>query len=268
MTQPAPYPSIAAAGNQIARIAEQHIDRAFRHVLLGEQVTSEPRYVRLITGEPHPLGNFAVVSDPADAAGVKAAIEPLVRIGAPAAVLLAGAASAEVVETLQRAGFDPAPSMPAMAVDIDSLKSAALPAGYTMARVGSGPEGDEWGEAFAIGYEIPGVVGTLFSPNAVQATTASDAPIQFFAIRKAGRIVCTSLLFLAEGVAGIYCVATIAEERGRGLGGFATAEPLRLARRLGYGVGVLQSSQAGYSVYRGLGFTDVGGVPLFVRMPG
>ena len=53
-----------------------------------------------------------------------------------------------------------------------------------------------------------------------------------------------------------------------GLGEHATAEPLRLAAKLGYGVGVLQSSEAGYPVYRKLGFTDCGGVPLFVRMPG
>jgi hypothetical protein len=31
---------------------------------------------------------------------------------------------------------------------------------------------------------------------------------------------------------------------------------------------VLQSSEAGYSVYRKLGFEDFGGVPIFIRMPG
>lgn len=46
-----------------------------------------------------------------------------------------------------------------------------------------------------------------------------------------------------------------------------TAEPLRIARRLGYRVGVLQSSQTGHPVYLGLGFADAGEVPMFVRMP-
>ena len=36
---------------------------------------------------------------------------------------------------------------------------------------------------------------------------------------------------------------------------------------LGCGVGVLQSSQAGYEVYKKLGFEDVGGVAFYLRMP-
>ena len=77
----------------------------------------------------------------------------------------------------------------------------------------------------------------------------------------------TSVLHVADGLAGIYCVATLAEERGMGLGGHVTAEALRAAHKFGYHVGVLQSSPAGHSVYLGLGFDDVGTVPMFVRMP-
>ena len=77
-------------------------------------------------------------------------------------------------------------------------------------------------------------------------------------------MVCTSFVFLADGVAGIYCVATVPEERGKGLGAYATAEPLRLVRELEYRVGVLQSSPAGHSLYRKLGFADVGEVPLYM----
>jgi predicted acetyltransferase len=66
--------------------------------------------------------------------------------------------------------------------------------------------------------------------------------------------VCTSLICLADEVAGVYCVATIPEERGKGLGSHATAEPLRLVGKLGYRVAVLQSSRAGHSMYAKLGF--------------
>lgn len=81
-------------------------------------------------------------------------------------------------------------------------------------------------------------------------------------------MVATSVLFLADGLAGIYCVATLPEEHGRGLGKHVTAEALRVAHRLGYGVGVLQSSTAGHSVYQSLGFRDFDTVPMFIRMPG
>ena len=81
-------------------------------------------------------------------------------------------------------------------------------------------------------------------------------------------MVAVSMLYLAGGLAGIYCITTLAEERGKGLGAHVTAETLRVAQRLGYGVGVLQSSAAGHSVYEGLGFRDVGSVPMFIRIPG
>ena len=47
----------------------------------------------------------------------------------------------------------------------------------------------------------------------------------------------------------------------------ATAEPLRIAHRLDYRVGVLQASDEGHPVYRRIGFVDVGAVPLYLRMP-
>lgn len=267
MKEAAAHPSIAAIGKDVAAVTAGHIDRAFRHILRGPKVVAERRFVRLITGEPHPFGNVAVISDPNGLEDTEAAIGPLLDCGAPAAVLFPGPVGGPVADRLKRTGFESHEAMPAMLVEIDSLSRTGLPAGYTLARVGSGPEGDEWANVFSVGYELPPGVGAVFSPNAVDATTAADAPIQYFAVRKGGRMVCTSLVYLADGVAGIYCVATIPDERGQGLGAHATAEPLRLVRELGYGVGVLQSSPAGHSVYRKLGFADVGEVPLYVKMP-
>ena len=266
MKEAAAHPSITAIGTDVASVATGHIDRTFRQILRGPQVVAERRFVRLITGEPHPFGNFAIISDPHDLEATEAAIAPLLDCGAPAAVLLPGPVGGPVADRMIEAGFESHEAMPAMVVEIDSLSPTGLPAGYTFARVGSGPEGDEWANVFSVGYEFPAGVGAGFSPNAADATTADDAPLQYFALRKGGRMVCTSLVCLADGVAGVYCVATIPGERGQGLGAHATAEPLRLVRELGYGVGVLQSSPAGHSVYRKLGFADVGEVPLYVKM--
>ncbi len=154
-----------------------------------------------------------------------------------------------------------------MAVDIERLSATALPSGYGCVRVGAGEAGSAWSETLAVGYGLPPGLARMFSPEALGADMADDAPVQFFAIERDGRTVATSMLYLADGLAGIYCVATLPEERGKGLGAHATAEPLRIAHRFGYRVGVLQSSTAGHSVYLGLGFRDVGGLPMFVRMP-
>jgi GNAT superfamily N-acetyltransferase len=157
--------------------------------------------------------------------------------------------------------------MPAMAVDIERLAPTALPPGYSFVRVGEGSSGKAWTEALAVGYGLPPGLARRFSPEELGADMASDAATQYFSIVRDGRTVATSMVFLADGLAGIYCVATRPEERGKGLGAHATAEALRTARRQGYGVGVLQSSPAGHSVYLGLGFEDVAEVPMFVRLP-
>ena len=80
--------------------------------------------------------------------------------------------------------------------------------------------------------------------------------------------VTTSAMCLADGLAGIYCVSTLPEERKQGLGAYATAAALRAARAVGYRVGILQASEAGYPVYVRLGFGVYAQVPMLVRMPG
>jgi ribosomal protein S18 acetylase RimI-like enzyme len=158
-------------------------------------------------------------------------------------------------------------SVPAMGVDIASLEPTTLPAGYEFTRIGGGPEGEEWVRQMAIGFALPPVAARCFSPASPEADNSPDSPAQFYAVRRNGMIVATSACYLGDGIAGIYCVSTLPEERGKGLGAHATAEPLRLAAKQGYGVGILQSSEAGYAVYKRLGFADFGKVPFYVRMP-
>lgn len=269
MSASSAYSSVAVVGSGLGQAIGRHLDLGFRAMASGDKVVQEKAYLRLLSGEPHPLGNFAVLSTPVALESARAAVEPLATAPVPSAVIFPGLeAPAEVAEYLTGRGYVAVDALPAMGVDIAQLKPTALPEGYEFVRVGSGPESAEWVRQFAIGYELPVGVAKYFSPDSVGADTAADSPMQFFAIRRNGRIVATSVCYLQDGLAGIYCVSTIAEERGKGLGAHATAEPLRLAARLGYGVGVLQSSEAGYSVYRKLGFADFGGLPMYVRMPG
>jgi ribosomal protein S18 acetylase RimI-like enzyme len=82
-----------------------------------------------------------------------------------------------------------------------------------------------------------------------------------------GEAVASVALVLEGGVAGIYSVATEPSARRRGIGGAMTAYALGEAQRRGYRVGVLQATDAGYPVYRRLGFEDVIKFELYVLQP-
>jgi hypothetical protein len=267
MASEARVPALAALGPAAGAAIGRHMDAAFHALVRDGHCAEGPRFLRLLTGEPHPLGNFAVVSAPVDLDATRAVVEPLVAASTPAAVFFPDLdVPASVHAYLTEQEFSPH-SVPAMGVDIANLTLTSLPDGYELVRVGARDEGEEWVQQFAVGYEVPLGVARCFLP-AVQQAAASESALQFFGIRRNGTIVCTSACYLDGGLAGIYCVATIPEERRKGLGAHATAEPLRHAARMGYRVGVLQSSEAGHDVYKSLGFADLGGVPLYVRIAG
>lgn len=81
-------------------------------------------------------------------------------------------------------------------------------------------------------------------------------PVRFYLGSLNGKPVSTSMVFFAEGVAGLYFVATLPEARNRGIGFAITQKPLKVAREMGYRVGTLQASKMGEPVYRHMGFKE------------
>ena len=204
------------------------------------------------------MGNAAIVSDPGRPEITRAALGPLLDAALPCAVLYPRGITAYVARQVMALGFDDHGAMPAMAVDIEDMAQTSLPCGYSWARIGAGSDGRIWSEVLAEGYGLPPGLARLFSPEVLGVDKTQAAQTQFFAVMRDGRPVSTSLLYLADGLAGIYSVSTLPAERGKGLGAHATAEALRTAFTLGYRVGVLQSSPAGHSVYLALGFKTWG----------
>ena len=256
-------PDTAALGARAAG----HLNIAFRGMLQVPEAVHHERCMSLVTGELHPMGNLAIIVDPDDPATARTAIEPLLANDYPAAMIFPCGAGEGAARVARDAGFSVEEQMPAMAVEIAAMAPTSLPPGYQWARIGDDAVGRDWVEALAVGYGLPEPLAGLFGPERLGADMAPDATMQFFGVLKDGRVVSTSMLYLADGLAGIYCVATLPEERGKGLGAHATAEALRVAERLGYRVGVLQSSAAGHGVYLRLGFGDYAAVPMFIRMP-
>lgn len=257
MTDPADLPRRAAA----------HLDLAWRDMTRGRGAVHERAWLRIITGEAHPLGNVAIIRDASDPATTPRAVQALVDAAVPAAAIFTGAVPPAAARHLAEAGFSRWDATPAMVADIDALPALALPPGAEWLQVGPG-DAAEFTQVLAAGFDMPVGLARRFSPETLGVDPSPAAPTRYFAVRARGRLVATTVLFLADGLAGIYSVATLPGFRRQGLGAYATAQALRAAAGLGYRTGVLQSTPEGEPVYRRLGFREVGQLPLFIRAAG
>ncbi|HKS69656.1 MAG TPA: GNAT family N-acetyltransferase [Ktedonobacterales bacterium] len=146
---------------------------------------------------------------------------------------------------------------PGMAVDLRTAPLAApMPAGATVAEVLDDAMLSRWIDILCIASPLPDAVHELLHALHTRHGFSPNPQLRFYLGTLDGAPVATSLLFVGAGVAGIYCVATLPQARGRGFGTAMTVAPLRAARDAGLAIGVLQSSQMGYAIYRRLGFVE------------
>jgi len=141
-----------------------------------------------------------------------------------------------------------------MARNLTDFEPGKLPAGFEIRPVENMASLGVCAETFARGFgtdnESVGWLRTLVMGYGISNTR------RWFLGYFDGKPAATSLLVLHKGLAGIYCVATLQEARGRGIGNALTAEPMLIAKDLGYDFAVLQSSKMGLPVYERLGFRE------------
>lgn len=154
---------------------------------------------------------------------------------------------------------------PGMAADLDFLKKVEVPKELRIERVRDRRALADWTRilisAFGIPEESSGLIFELFD----RIGYAPDSNLSNYVGIVGGEAVSTSTLFLGREVAGIYNVATLPDARGRGVGAAMTFAPLREARERGRRIGILQSSEMGYSVYRRLGFEQCCTIDMYVK---
>lgn len=145
---------------------------------------------------------------------------------------------------------------PGMAADLETLNED-LPKleGLEITRVQDEETMITWASVFITGFELP----QDWTPDMLDMmlALAMDAPMQNYLATVNGEAVATSSIFFGAGAAGIYCVSTLPDWRGKGIGAVVTLQPLLEARLAGYRVGVLQSSAMGFKVYQRMGFREV-----------
>lgn len=155
---------------------------------------------------------------------------------------------------LLKHGFIQAGVVPGMAVDLEHLNEN-LPAvsGLSVKAVRDTETMQQWIQTCITGFGMP---DSLIGPFSEFMSQSSSGEIQPYLGLLNNQPVATSLMVLAEGVAGLYNIATIPEARRKGIGAWMTLIPLLEARTQGYRAGILHASEMGIGVYRSLGFQE------------
>lgn len=123
--------------------------------------------------------------------------------------------------------------------------------------------GDDWEEFSRVTVDpfglTPEIVATAFP------YTVTDEPgTHWFLGRFDGEVIGTAATIIHDDVAGIYNIGVLEQHRGKGFGRDLTAAAVRAGLRDGCEVAVLQSSDAGFSVYQRMGFRTVNRYRSFV----
>lgn len=165
---------------------------------------------------------------------------------------------------LARHDFRFSDDTPGMAIDLEALnESARSVEGIKIRAVENEEALQMWAHVFTLGYNLPTDWETPVYKN--WRMLGLDRPIRNYLGFLNGEPVATSCLVLGGGAAGIYSVSTVEKARGKGIGAAMTVEPLQDARGMGYRIGVLQSSEMGYNVYKKLGFRHLCQIEYFYR---
>jgi len=162
-------------------------------------------------------------------------------------------------------GLALAAEQPAMAVDLQKLNQGVTPPdGLIIERVTDASTMKEkhgWIRQLGVGKSLGTLLMDLFSAYGFDA----DSDWQHYIGVLGGTPVSWASVFYATGVAGIYAVGTVPKARRQGIGSAMTLQGLLDARERGYRVGLLQSSEMGFNVYRRLGFETCFKIKTYVR---
>jgi GNAT superfamily N-acetyltransferase len=154
-----------------------------------------------------------------------------------------------------------------MAIDLLEMKEdGRRPANLNIVEVTDSATLKTWCLITMIGFGAPeSAANGLF--EMFSKDVELKQPAKFYLGTLDGKPVSTSMVYFGAGVAGIYYVVTLPEARNQGIGFAITEKPLKLAKEMGYRVGVLQASKMGEPVYRRMGFKEYCRVSSYMLMP-
>jgi ribosomal protein S18 acetylase RimI-like enzyme len=225
---------------------------------LGAEVHEEPEILWFLSTFPFHLANGIVRTHLPEHA-VEDRLKQFTAFHLPIAWLVSPSTQPASLGTrLEQQGWmrDDAPGM---ALDLSSLDELPPhPSQLTITRVSDVEHLTTWLRVMTVGSQIPEAGLKLLLDMVARQGMPESTTIHYYLGWLADRPVATSLLFCGGGVAGIYNVATLPEERRQGIGRALTLAALWHARTLGYRMAVLQASPMGRHLYHCLGFREYG----------
>jgi ribosomal protein S18 acetylase RimI-like enzyme len=230
------------------------------------ELYDSPQLTWLLTGIPHPFLNNVLRTQLAPDNVDDIIAQTLAYFRSRNVTQLSwwtepGTQPADLAERLLAHGLAYTDGGPGMAVELSALnEDLPAPVELVVEPVADDDTLEQWVQALVVGFELSGSERASFD---LYRGLGFDLPLRSYVGCLKGEPVATAQLFLAAGVAGIYCVATVPQARRRGIGTAMTLAALREARDMGYRTGILQSSDLGLDVYRRLGFQPICNVSHF-----
>ena len=235
-------------------------------------IYDEPEMAMVVTDVPIPLFNIVtrVLFTPENLeANIKKAIGRFREKGVPGNWFVGPATRPlDIGKALLSHGFVQTDIQPGMAIDLQTLPDLTLPPNFEIEPLHSVDQLKSYGEVTLRGFGLPASLldtGLEYVKSAELDSVSQEN--SFLGLMK-GETVGVSTVIYGAGVAGIYRVATVPEARGKGVGTAMTLKPLLDARDKGYRVGILQSSEMGYSVYKKIGFREYCKQTVYTWNPG
>jgi ribosomal protein S18 acetylase RimI-like enzyme len=158
---------------------------------------------------------------------------------------------------LAESGFVASHDVPAMAADLTQMQRSQASQDFTVKRVECEAHLDDWVDVGVRAFALPESVGKLFRTSLLDIGFLEVVPVRHFVGYSSGEPVATGTVFYGAGVAGIFCIGTVSEARGRGFGTEMTRACMRDARDRSHSVAILHASRMGYPVYVKLGFEEI-----------
>jgi N-acetylglutamate synthase len=227
--------------------------RELSPLVAGARLFADDGAVALATGIPVPTFNGVWLerADPSVAA-VAALLDKVAADGAPYSLWLRSGSDGALSELAVNRGMTCDERVPAMVLDATAVAASPSPAGLVIRRLGPG-QASVHTQVAAAGFGMP---SEHLERVCTPASMELDG-VRCYVGELDGQPVTTGLACTLGGRTGLFDIATLPGFRGRGYASAITARAIADGVAAGASWCWLQSSAAGYQVYRNLGFREI-----------